>query len=90
MSIRRDDLDAGKVDLADVIDKRRAPMRPYPPGDVLRMEFLKPMKLSAYRLALEVLGQGAKRAIGRAAQWDATLGRSFLVRCAVGPCRLRR
>jgi antitoxin HigA-1 len=54
MSIRRDDLDAGKVDLADVIDKRRASMRPRPPGDVLRMEFLKPMKLSAYRLAKDI------------------------------------
>ena len=54
MSIRRDDLDAGKVDLADVIDKRRASMRPCPSGDVLRMEFLKPMKLSAYRLAKDI------------------------------------
>ena len=49
MSIRRDDLDAGRVDLADVIDARRAPMKPVPPGDFLRMEFLEPMKLSAYR-----------------------------------------
>jgi addiction module HigA family antidote len=54
MSIRRDDRDAGKVDLADVIDKRRAAMRPCPPGDVPRTEFLKPMKLSAYRLAKDI------------------------------------
>ena len=54
MSIRRDDLDAGKVDLADVIDSRRAPMKPVPPGDFLRTEFLKPMGLSAYRLAKDI------------------------------------
>ena len=54
MSIRRDDLDAGRVDLAGVVDKRRAAMRPYPPGDVLRTEFLKPMKSSAYRLAKDI------------------------------------
>jgi addiction module HigA family antidote len=54
MSIRRDDLDAGRVDLVDVIDARRAPMKPVPPGDFLRMEFLEPMKLSAYRLAKEI------------------------------------
>lgn len=54
MSIRRDDLDAGKVDLADVIDARRRPMRPCSPGDVLRTEFLEPMKLSAYRLAKDI------------------------------------
>jgi addiction module HigA family antidote len=54
MSIRRDDLDAGKVDLADVIDARRVPMKPVAPGDFLRTEFLQPMKLSAYRLAKDI------------------------------------
>jgi addiction module HigA family antidote len=54
MSIRRDDLDAGRVDLADVLCARRAPMKPVPPGDVLRTEFLQPMKLSAYRLAKDI------------------------------------
>ena len=54
MSIRRDDLDAGKVDLSDVIDARRVPMKPVPPGDFLRMEFLKPMKRSGYRLAKDI------------------------------------
>src|SRR5271170_3574744 len=54
MSIRRDDLDAGWVDLAGVVDKRRAAMRAYSPGDVLRPEFLKPQKLSAYRLAKDI------------------------------------
>src|ERR1700719_699166 len=54
MSIRRDDLEAGKVDLADVIDVRRVPMKPVPPGDFLRTEILKPMGLSAYRLAKDI------------------------------------
>jgi addiction module HigA family antidote len=54
MSIHRADLDAGKVDLADVIDARRRPMKRVPPGDILRTEFLKPMGLSAYRLAKEI------------------------------------
>jgi antitoxin HigA-1 len=54
MNIRRDHLDAGKVDLADVIDKRRGPIRACPPGDVLLTEFLKPMNLSAYRLAKDI------------------------------------
>ena len=54
MSVRRDDLDAGKIDLAEVIDVRRLSMKPHPPGDVLRMEFLDPMKLSAYRLAKDI------------------------------------
>src|SRR5947199_10279066 len=54
MSIRRDDLDAGRVDLAEVIDPRRAPMRPVRPGDLLRTEFLEAMGLSAYRLAKDI------------------------------------
>ena len=54
MSIRREDLDAGKVDLADVIDARRPSMKPVPPGHFLRAEFLAPMGLSAYRLAKDI------------------------------------
>jgi addiction module HigA family antidote len=54
MSIRRDDLDAGRIDLVDVIDSRRAPMKPVAPGGFLRTEFLKPMGLSAYRLAKDI------------------------------------
>ena len=54
MSVRRDDLAAGKIDLADIIDSGRAPMRSTRPGDLLRTEFLEPMGLSAYRLAKEI------------------------------------
>jgi addiction module HigA family antidote len=54
MSIRRDDLETGKVDLSEVIDARKGSMKPRPPGDVLRGEFLAPMQLSAYRLAKDI------------------------------------
>ncbi len=54
MSIRRDDLDGGRVDLSEVIDTRRGTMKLRPPGDILRSEFLLPMSLSAYRLAKDI------------------------------------
>jgi antitoxin HigA-1 len=49
MSIKREDLDAGRVDLAEVTTGRRLP--PVHPGEILRADFLKPMKLSVYTLA---------------------------------------
>lgn len=54
MSIRRDDLDARSIDLSEVVDGRRGSMKPRPPGDILRSEFLDPMALSAYRLAKDI------------------------------------
>lgn len=54
MTIRREDLDAGRVDLSDVIDRRRAPMRPVHPGSILKQEFLDPLGVSAYRLAKDI------------------------------------
>ena len=51
---RREDLDAGRVDLSDVIEKPRTPMRPTHPGTHMREEFLEPMGLSQYRLAKEI------------------------------------
>lgn len=54
MNIRRDDLDAGKVDLSHVIDTRRRSIKPRPSGDILRSEFLEPTELSAYGLAKEI------------------------------------
>lgn len=54
MSIRREDLDAGRIDLADVIDSRRRPMKPLHPGEVLRMDFLEALEISAYRLAKDI------------------------------------
>ena len=49
MSIKREDLDAGRLDLADVITGRRLPL--IHPGEILRDEFLHPMKISVYTLA---------------------------------------
>ena len=49
MSIKRVELDAGRVDLRDVASGRR--VKPAHPGKVLRMEFLDPMGLSVYALA---------------------------------------
>jgi addiction module HigA family antidote len=54
MSIRREDLDAGRIDLSDVIEHRRTPTRPTHPGTHLRKEFLEPMGISAYRLAKDI------------------------------------
>ncbi len=49
MSIKREDLDAGRVDLSEVTTGRRLP--PVHPGAILRQDFLKPMALSVYTLA---------------------------------------
>ena len=54
MSIRRDDLDAGRVDLTDTIELRRTTMKPIHPGKLLREEFLVPMGISAYRVAKDI------------------------------------
>jgi len=49
MNIKREDLDAGRVDLSDVISGKRLP--PIHPGAILRDEFLLPMTISVYMLA---------------------------------------
>jgi addiction module HigA family antidote len=54
MVIRREDLEEGRVDLSDVIDPRRAPMKPTHPGTILKLEFLEPLGISAYRLAKDI------------------------------------
>ncbi len=54
MTIRREDLDEGRVDLSDVIDVRRTPMKPVHPGVILKQEFLDPLGASAYRLAKDI------------------------------------
>jgi addiction module HigA family antidote len=48
--ISRSDLDAGRVDLAEVDSGER--LSPTHPGEVLRHEFLEPLGLSAHALAL--------------------------------------
>ena len=49
MTIEREELDRGRIDLSDVVSGRR--LAPVHPGTVLREEFLTPMALSVYRLA---------------------------------------
>jgi addiction module HigA family antidote len=49
MSIKRDDLDAGRVDFSGVATAKRLPL--IHPGEILRDDFLQPMKISVYALA---------------------------------------
>jgi addiction module HigA family antidote len=50
-AIRREDLEAGRVDLSDVVDPAARPLAPVSPGEVLRAEFLEPLGLSAGAVA---------------------------------------
>jgi antitoxin HigA-1 len=49
MSIKREDLDAGRIDFSDVSTGKRLPL--IHPGEILRDDFLQPMKISVYTLA---------------------------------------
>jgi addiction module HigA family antidote len=49
MNIKRDDLDAGRVDFSGVATGKRLPL--VHPGEILRDDFLQPMKISVYALA---------------------------------------
>lgn len=53
MTIRREDLDAGQVDLSGVIIEGE-PEAPVHPGRILADEWLEPLGLSAYRLAKDI------------------------------------
>ncbi len=52
MSVKRDNLDAGRIDFAGVTTGRRLP--PIHPGEILRADFLGPMGISVYVLAKAV------------------------------------
>jgi antitoxin HigA-1 len=49
MTIKREDLDAGRNDFGDVVTGKRLPT--VHPGEILRDDFLAPMKISVYTLA---------------------------------------
>lgn len=49
MTIRRESLDLGAVDLSDVVEEFR--LAPVHPGEVLKREYLDPLDLSVYALA---------------------------------------
>jgi addiction module HigA family antidote len=52
MTILRADLDAGRIDLSDIVTGSRIP--PIHPGEILRREFLDPLEITPYRLAKDV------------------------------------
>jgi addiction module HigA family antidote len=54
MAISREVLEAGRVDLSDVIDTTTAPLAPIAPGVLLREEWLEPLGITAYRLAKDI------------------------------------
>ena len=58
MSISRDDIESGKIDVSDVATSRKLPA--VHPGDVLREEFLEPLSLSIYRLAKDLKVQRSR------------------------------
>jgi addiction module HigA family antidote len=49
MAIRREDMDAGRVDFKGVASG--AKLRPVHPGEILRSDFLEPLDISVYGLA---------------------------------------
>ena len=49
MTIKREDVDAGRVDFGDVATGKR--VRESHPGEILRHEFLEPIAVSVYALA---------------------------------------
>ena len=54
MGILREDLDAGRVDLSDVIDGSAVAIDPVAPGVRLREEWLEPLGITAYKLAADI------------------------------------
>ena len=49
MTIKREDLDAGRIDFSDVATGRR--VQPVHPGRILCAEFLRPLGITVYALA---------------------------------------
>ncbi len=49
MTIRREDLDAGRVEFKGVASASK--LRPVHPGEILRTDFLEPLDISVYALA---------------------------------------
>ena len=52
MSIKREDLDAGRIEFGDIVTGERIP--PTHPGRILREAFLEPLALSVYALAKSI------------------------------------
>jgi addiction module HigA family antidote len=54
MSISREALQSGRVDLSDVIGRKARRIAPIHPGEILGQEFLVPLGLTPYRLAKDM------------------------------------
>jgi addiction module HigA family antidote len=54
MTISREKLDVGSIDLSDVIDASIPAIAPTPPGVLLREEWLAPLGITPYRLAKDI------------------------------------
>lgn len=54
MTIRREDVDAGRVDFADLADKEAGRAAPIHPGKILAKEWLEPLAITPYRLARDI------------------------------------
>jgi hypothetical protein len=51
MTISIEEVEAGRIDLTDVVDLDAPPVGPIHPGLILRTEFLEPLGITSYRLA---------------------------------------
>jgi antitoxin HigA-1 len=54
MSIKREDIEAGRIDFSRVRNPRAKSIPPIHPGEILRDEFLVPLAVTAYRLAKDI------------------------------------
>jgi addiction module HigA family antidote len=54
MTIRREDVEAGRVDFADLADKKVRRAAPIHPGRILATEWLDPLGITPYRLARDI------------------------------------
>ena len=67
MSIKREDVDTGRIDFAEVITGKKLP--PIHPGEILRDEFLHPIKISVYTLVQAIVNGCQNPRIDGAATW---------------------
>jgi len=51
MGLSREELEAGRIDFSEVLDRRGKRGGPIHPGEILRDEFLAPLGMSVYALA---------------------------------------
>jgi addiction module HigA family antidote len=54
MAIRREDLETGRVDLSDIVVGKGSRITLTAPGRILKRDVMKPLGLTAYRLAKDI------------------------------------